>query len=198
MNRFRAWAVAAVLGALGAGAVAPTLAADPLTATTTDDRPLYKRLFFKPSPQTNPLVSTGPIVAAPGTMLTGSALPAEVVNDAVQAEVAAWQRRMAVCLKLRSAAADRNDEVLERQVAELERQINALYVQRVTALGVPKTKLAVPAQPASAFAGSLDLAPEKPPVDPKTAASRLTAPAQPVPTGTAGLQPVPGAREVNP
>jgi len=197
MNRFRAWGVAAVLGALGAGAVAPAGAADAPFATPTDDRPWYKRMFFSPPPQPGPVIRTGTLVAAPGAMPAGSALPAEVVHDAVRAEAAAWQRRMDVCLKLRAVAIERNDKALERQVDELERQINALYAQRVNALGVPKTKYPLPVQPSSGFAASFDLAPEKP-VDPKEAAARLVAPSQPVPVGTAGIQPGPGVREVNP
>jgi hypothetical protein len=197
MNRVRAWGVTAALSALVTGAVVPVVKADPPTVATNDDRPWYKRLFFRPPPQNGPVIRSSTVITPPGYMSTGSALPAEVVNDAVRAEAAAWQRRMDVCLKLRAAALERNDDALERQVAELERQINALYAQRVTALGVPKAKAALPPTPSSGAAASFDLAPEKP-TDPKAAAARLVAPAQPVPLGTASTQPGPGVREVKP
>jgi hypothetical protein len=205
MNRFRAWGAAAVLGTLAVGAVAPAFADDPSPLATSDNRPWYKKLFFSPPPQTGPIARSGSVVAVPGIMHTSSALPAEMVADAVTAEYKAWERRMEVCLKLREVAIDRNDKALERQVDELERQINALYVQRVGALGVPKTKAPLPPPSASSgFVGSFTLAPEKPD-DPREAAAKLVAPAQPVPaSGSASLRPGPGSapnpavREVQP
>ena len=98
---------------------------------------------------------------------------------------------MSVCLKLREAANARGDEALMRQVDELERQANAIYQQRVSALGVPKTKAPLPPSSNTGFAASFDLAPEKP-TDPKAAAAKLVAPAAPVPVETASV------REVNP
>jgi hypothetical protein len=96
---------------------------------------------------------------------------------------------MSVCLRLRQIAHDRNDELLLRQVDELERQANALYAQRVSAMGVPKTKAPLP-NSSVGFAASLDLAPEKP-IDPKAAAAKLTAPAAPTPvTGSANIRTV--------
>jgi hypothetical protein len=57
----------------------------------------------------------------------------------------------------------------------------------VAALGVPKVKAPLPASSNTGFAASFDLSPEKP-LDPKEAASKLVAPAAPVPvTGTAEI-----------
>jgi len=98
---------------------------------------------------------------------------------------------MSVCTQLKQIADDRNDMALLREVEELERQAKALYEQRVTALGVSKTARA-PLPIGTGFAASLDLAPEKP-LDPKTAAATLVAPAAPVPTsGTASSMPISG------
>jgi hypothetical protein len=120
-----------------------------------------------------------------------------MVQEAVKAESAAWQRRMAVCLKLREAAIARNDDQLLKQVDELEYQATAIYKQRVGALGVPKTKAPLPpAVVSSGITTTTSLLPEKP-ADPQTAASKLTSPGQPVPVGSASLPPA-GVREVNP
>ncbi len=184
MSRFRAWGVAA---ALAAGAATPAVAADPPTATT-DARPWYKKMFSAAPKPAGPTVRSGPVAAVPSAPLTP-----EVVADAVKAEYVAWERRMSVCLKLREAAIARNDDALLRQVDELERQANAIYQQRVSALGVPKVKAPLPAAAGTGFAASFDLAPEKS-VDPKAAAAKLVAPAAPVPvSGTAELP-----REVKP
>ena len=184
MSRFRTWGVAA---ALAAGAAAPAAAADPPTATT-DARPWYKKMFTSAPKPAGPTVRSGPVAAVPSTPLAP-----EVVADAVKAEYVAWERRMSVCLKLREAAGARNDDALLRQVDELERQANAIYQQRVAALGVPKVKSPLPATPGTGFAASFDLMPEKP-VDPKVAAAALVAPAAPVPvSGSAELP-----REVKP
>ena len=184
MSRFRAWGVAA---ALAAGAATPAVAADPPTATTAA-RPWYKKMFTSAPKPAGPVVRSGPV--AP---VRSAPLAPEVVADAVKAEYVAWERRMSVCLKLREAAGARNDDALLRQVDELERQANAIYQQRVSALGVPKVKSPLPASNNTGFAASFDLAPEKP-VDPKAAAAALVAPAAPVPvSGTAELP-----REVKP
>jgi hypothetical protein len=198
MNRFRVWGLAAAL-AVGAGA--PAIAADPPVNTsglttdtsglTTDNRPWYKRMFFSssaPKP-VGPTLRSGPVtgmVRAPSVTLTP-----EAVAETMKAEYLAWERRMSVCLKLREAANARGDEALMRQVDELERQANAIYQQRVTALGVPKIKAPLPPSSNTGFAASFDLAPEKP-IDPKAAAAKLVAPAAPVPVETASV------REVNP
>ncbi len=184
MNRFRAWGVAAALAA----SATPAVAADPPTTTTTDTRPWYKKMFVSAPKPAGPTVRSGPVAAVPSAPLTP-----EAVSDAVKAEYVAWERRMSVCLKLREAAITRNDDALLRQVDELERQANAIYQQRVSALGVPKVKAPLPPSNNTGFAASFDLAPEKP-VDPKAAAAKLVAPAAPVPvSGTAELP-----REVKP
>jgi hypothetical protein len=183
MSRFRAWGVAA---ALAAGAAAPAAAADPPAKTdTTDSRPWYKRMFSGAPKPPGPAARSGPVAPTP-------TLPPDVVADAVKAEYVAWERRMSVCLKLREAAIARNDEALMRQVDELERQANAIYQQRVAALGVPKYKAPLPPTSGTGFAASFDLAPEKP-SDPKAAAARLVAPTAPVPVETAEV-----VREVKP
>lgn len=188
MRRFRAWGVAAAL-AIGAGA--PAAAADPPSATT-DSRPWYKRMFVSAPKPAGPTVRSGPVaVAPPNQMPTSTPLSPEAVAVAFKAENDAYLRRLDVCVKLRQAALDRNDDSLWRQVDELERQAKAIYEQRVGALGIPKSAKA-PLPSNTGFAASLDLAPEKP-IDPKAAAAKLVAPAAPVPvSGTAE------AREVKP
>src|SRR5436190_6912370 len=140
MNRFRAWGVAAALGVL-AGATAPAVAAD----TPDDARPWYKKMFFSApaGPKVGPVARSGPVAAAPNRAPTATLTP-DAVAAAVKAEYVAWERRMSVCLKLREAAVERNDNELMRQVDELERQANAIYQQRVSALGVPKVKAPLP------------------------------------------------------
>jgi hypothetical protein len=141
-------------------------------------------------------VRSGPVAAGPGRAPSAT-LPPEMVADAMKAEWAAWERRTNVCLKLREAAIARNDEALMRQVDELERQTNAIYKQRVAALGVPNSKAPLPSSSSTGFAASFDLAPTKP-EDPKVTAARLIAPAAPVPvSGTASAAPGQGVREVN-
>ena len=182
MNRFRAWGVAAALGVLTA---APAVAADP--TATTDSRPWYKKMFFSApaAPKAGPAVRSGPVAGVPNRAPSATLSP-EMVAEAVKAEYVAWERRMEVCNRLRAAAYEKNDEALVRQVDELERQVNAIYQQRVSALGVPKVKAPLPAASSTGFAASFDLAPEKP-VDPKAAAAKLVAPASPVPVGTASV-----------
>jgi hypothetical protein len=193
MSRFRSWGIAT---ALAVSVTAPAVADDP-PATTTDSRPWYKRMFSSAPKPAGPTVRSGPVAAVPGHAPSAT-LPPEMVAEAVKAEYIAWERRTNVCLKLREAAIARNDEALMRQVDELERQTNAIYQQRVSALGVPKYKAPLPAAPPSTgFAASFDLAPTKP-EDPKAAAARLVAPAAPVPaSGTASAAPGQGVREVN-
>jgi hypothetical protein len=192
MSRFRAWGVVA---ALAAGVTAPAVAADP--PTTTDSRPWYKKMFSRSPKPAGPTVRSGSVAAVPGRAPSAVLTP-EIIAQSVKAEYVAWERRMSVCLKLREAALERNDEALMRQVDELERQANAIYQQRVSALGVPKVKAPLPPAPASTgFAASFDLAPTKP-EDVKVTAAKLVAPAAPVPvSGTASL-PTQGVREVNP
>jgi hypothetical protein len=188
MRRFRVWGVAAAL-AVGASAP-PAFSADP-PAATTDSRPWYKKMFTSAPKPAGPTVRSGSVVAAPPDRPpTSAALSGDAVAAALRAESDAYLRRMDVCLKLRQAALDRNDDSLMRQVDELERQAKALYEQRAGALGVSKSVRA-PLPPAgTGFAASFDLAPEKP-TDPKAAAARLVAPAAPVPaSGTAELREV--------
>lgn len=184
MNRFRVWGVAAAL-AVTVGAATSARAAEPTVGT--DTRPWYKRMFFSPPKPVGPVVRSGPVAGAPGRAPSGVLAP-EVVADAVKAEYGAWERRMSVCNELRKVAYDKNDEALVRQVEELERQVNATYQQRVSALGVPKVKAPLPSAPSTGFASSFDLAPEKP-FDPKAAAAKLAPPAAPVPVGTASALP---------
>lgn len=143
----------AAAAALGAGALA--YAADP------------------PAPRSGVRAVGG----APKTasVVPPSALPAETVQAALKAESEAWERRVGVCLRLRQIALDKNDEALMRQADELEQRANALYQARASALGVPKVKAPLPAT-----ASALELLPEKP-LDAKAAATKLTAPAAPVP-----------------
>ena len=191
MNRFRAWGVAAALGVL-TGAAGPSAAADaPADTRPPDSRPWYKKMFVSapPGPKVGPVARSGPVTAAPNRAPTPTLGP-DAVAAAVKAEYVAWERRMSVCLKLREVAVERNDNELMRQVDELERQANAIYQQRVSALGVPKVKAPLPVPSSSGFAASFDLAPEKP-IDPKAAAAKLVAPAQPVPVGTASVPPQP-------
>ena len=188
MRRFRTWGVAA---ALAVGASAPTVAgaADPPAATTAS-RPWYKRMFVSAPKPAGPTVRSGPVAAAPDRPPTSSPLTTDMVASAFKAESDAYLRRMDVCLKLRQAALDRNDDSLMRQVDELERQAKALYEQRVGALGVPKSAKAPLPASGTGFASSFDLAPEKPD-DPKAAAARLIAPSAPVPvSGTAEVREV--------
>lgn len=187
MRRFRAWGVAAAL-AVGAGA-STARAAEPPSAT--DSRPWYKRMFSSAPKPAGPTVRSGPVAAAPPERAPSTAtLSPDAVATALKAEGDAYLRRMDVCLKLRQAAVDRSDDALMRQVDELERQAKALYEQRVSALGVSKSAKAPLPSSGAGFAASFDLAPEKP-LDPKTAAAKLVAPAAPVPvSGTAEVREV--------
>jgi hypothetical protein len=187
--------------ALTVGA-APTFAtaADPPN-TTTDTRPLYKRMFFspKPKPDAGPGPRNGVVAAPPGQPPISKPLSPEAVGDALRAEQDAYLRRLNVCVELRKAAIERNDEALMREIDEFERQAEALYKQRIAALGISRTVRAPLPSSNNAFAASLEIAPEKP-VDPKAAAAKLVAPAAPVPISeTAGLPPAsPDVREVKP
>ena len=141
MNRFRAWGLSA---ALAAGAAAPAAAADPpADARPVAPRPttLYAKLFGpKPAPP-------GPAAAARAA--APAALPAEVLADALRLEQEACLRRLAVCDQLRRVGAERNDDAMVRQADEIERQVTAVYNQRVAALGVPKVRAPLPESPAA-------------------------------------------------
>lgn len=182
MHALRVWGVAAAL-AVGAGGSA--------AAADADARPWYKKMFGgSPEPKpAGPTVRSGPVVAAPDRAPTPAMSP-DTVATAFKAESDAYLRRMDVCLKLRQAALDRNDDALYRQVDELERQAKAIYEQRIGALGVSKSAKAPLPSIGTGFAASLELAPESQ-VDPKAAAAKLVAPAAPVPvSGTAELREV--------
>lgn len=198
MSRFGAWGMAAALTV----ATATSVVADDPPNTTTDTRPWYKRMFFASKPaQAGPVVRNGAVAAPPGQAPMSRPLSPDALQSALQAEQAAYNRRLLVCVQLRQIADERNDLGLLREVDELERQAKATYERRVTALGVPRTARAPLPIGDAGFAASLDLAPEKP-VDPKAAAAKLVAPAAPVPTsGTASLpasQPGQTIREVGP
>jgi hypothetical protein len=152
---------------------------------------LYKRMFFapKPAPAAGPVARNGAVAAPPGQQPLSQPLSPEAIAAALKAEQVAYLRRLEVCGKLQQIALDRNDEALLRQVEELERQADAVYKQRTAALGLSRTVRAPLPNSDNAFAGSFEIAPEKP-VDPKVAATRLVAPAAPVPvTGTASSAP---------
>jgi hypothetical protein len=163
MIRFRAWGLSA---ALAAGAGAPAVAADPPVQTT-----VAAKLFGPPKPKpVGPAVRPGPAGTVP--VAPPTPLPPEVLADALRAEQDAYLRRLSVCSELRRVGAETNNDALIRQADDLERQAAAVYNQRVAALGVPKVKSPLPEpSPVVAYA----------PVDTKTAASRLTAPAAPTP-----------------
>lgn len=178
MSRLRAWGMAT---ALTVGAIAPSAAfADDSPTTTTDTRPLYKRLFSSPKPAPAPAARYGAVAAPPGQQPIGQPLSPDAVRAALQAEQDAYLRRTLACVKLQEAALQRNDDALYRQAEELQRQADAIYKQRITALGLSPAVRAPLPKTENAFAASFDLAPEKP-VDPKAAAAKLVAPAAPVP-----------------
>lgn len=198
MSRLRAWWMAA---ALTVGAIAPTVAiAADSPNTTTDTRPLYKRMFSAPKPaQPGPVVRNGAVAAPPGQPPISQPLSPDAMSAALQAEQAAYLRRLDVCVKLQQIALDSSDETLYGQALELQRRADELYKQRSAALGARNVRAPLP-NTNNAFAASVELAPEKP-FDPKSAAAQLVAPAAPVPvSGTAGLALPPGQetiREVN-
>lgn len=162
-----------------------------------DNRPWYKRMFSAPKPvpteSTVPVARNGAVAAPPGQQPISKPLSPEAVSAALQAEQAAYLRRLNVCVELRKAAEERNDNVLRMQVDEFERQAEAIYKQRVSSLGLSKTVRAPLPNSNAGFAASFDLAPEKP-IEPKAAAAKLIAPAAPVPTGSAA--PITGSAEV--
>ena len=170
MIRYRAWGLAAALAAAGPAAVAADPPPPPPRQTT-----LFDKLFGETKPKPGPTARRLPTVTAP--------LPAEVVASALRAEQDAWDRRMAVCLRLREAALAANDDALMRQVDELERQAAALYAARTAALGLPRTRAPLPEPAAAALDRQLGTG---------AAVTPLTAPAPPVPadaTRTAAARP---------
>ena len=168
MHRFRAWGLAAAL-AVGAGA--PAAAADPSARPPTT---LFAKLFGPSKPKNGPVARGSSQSLRPPTVT--APLPPEVLTAAFQAEQEALIRRMDVCVKLRQAAMEANDEPLMRQVDDLERQATTLYNARVAALGVPKVKAPAPNRPDLAAFMEYDVTG----IGTKAAAARLTAPAAPV------------------
>ncbi len=184
MYRFRAWGLAALAaaGATAAGASdPPSRASRPAQPTTT----VYDKLFGKKPAKAAPAPGkTDPAPpVAPG-------LPVDVKAAALREEQDAYERRMAVCLKLREIAVQQNDDSLLRQVDDLERQAGALYHARTAALGIPKVS------PADLLDRRLGTG---------VAVTPLTAPAAPTPAGpetaarrTAPTTPDRDVREVGP
>jgi hypothetical protein len=62
--------------------------------------------------------------------------PAEVVAEAIRAEMDAYARRLDVCTRLRQIAIETSDDSLLNQTDELERQAAAIYQARVARLGI--------------------------------------------------------------
>lgn len=160
MHQFRAWGLAAT--AL-LGAAWPALAADdPLKpARAAPPTTVFAKMFGPSKPKVGPVArGSSPALRVPTIV---APLSSDVVYSALRAEQEAWERRMSVCLKLRQAAMDANDEPLMRQADELERQATSLYHARAAALGVPRVK--------PTLLDGVD--------DVKLAAKKLTAPAAP-------------------
>lgn len=177
MYRFRAWGLAALAAAAGATAAGasdpPSRASRPTQPTTT----VYDKLFGKKPAKAAP--APGKAESAPPV---SPGLPADVKAAALREEQDAYERRMAVCLKLREIAVQQNDESLHRQVDDLERQAGALYHARSAALGIPKVSPAdvLDRRLGTGVAVTPLTAPAAPtPAGPETAAARGTAPTTP-------------------
>jgi hypothetical protein len=177
MHRYRAWGIAALAAAAwGAAAQAtdPPRATRPGQSTT-----VYDKLFGKDRAK-----AAAPADAAKTAADAAKAAPAGLSPDAVAGalrdEQAAWERRMAVCLKLREVAVERSDDALLRQADDLERQATSLYHARTAALGLPKGRPAeaLDRELGTGIAVTPLTAPAPPtPAAPATAAARPTAPA---------------------
>jgi hypothetical protein len=177
MNRFRVWGLSA---ALTAGLGGPVAAADP--PAPGEPTTLANKLFGPKQPKAGPATpQRPPTVTAP--------LSPAVLAEALRAEQDAYLRRVSVCTELRRVAVERGDESLVRQADELERQTAALYNARVAALGVSRVKSSLP----DPSAVPPDGGPPAPDPIGRAAASRLVAPAAPVPGSTTAQ-----VREVKP
>jgi len=177
MNRFRVWGLSA---ALAAGLGGPAAAGDP--PAPGEPTTLAQKLFGPKQPKPAPATpQRPPTITAP--------LSPAVLAEALRAEQDAYLRRVSVCTELRRVAAERGDEALVRQADDVERQAAALYNARVAALGVSRVKSPLP-DPSAAPPDGMPPAPD--PIA-RSAASRLVAPAAPVP-GTTTAQ----VREVKP
>jgi len=169
MHRLRAWGLAAVAAA---GATAAAAADPPPRAARPPQTTVVDKLFGKSRAKAEPAPAAKADVP-PG-------LPPDVKAAALRDEQDAYERRMAVCLKLREVAEQRGDDNLHRQVDELERQAGALYHARAAALGLPKNRPAdvLDRQLGTGVAVTPLTAPAPPtPAGPATAAARATAPA---------------------
>ncbi|MFO0802626.1 MAG: hypothetical protein U0791_05820 [Gemmataceae bacterium] len=127
MPSFRAWGLAAA-AALGAGSGVAVAEPPPTT--------VFAKLFGPSKPKAGPTARTN---NAPPRSTAPATLPPDVIATSLRAEQEAWERRMSVCLKLREAAIQANDEALLKQVDDLERQATALYTARTKVLGLPKS-----------------------------------------------------------
>lgn len=133
MHRFGAWGLSA---ALAAGAGAPSAdAADaaprPSEARPAESKPWYARL----TGGGDTTKKDAPPPAAPRLPAVGP-LSADAVAEALRSEQDAYLRRLDVCGKLRTIAAQANDDALLAEADRLEQQATALYHQRVARLGV--------------------------------------------------------------
>lgn len=188
MRRIQPWGLFMLLAVV---ASTPTAAAADKPSPPPKPGTLFGKLFGpseskpKKEPVTRGSASTSmrpPTVTAP--------LSADVVAASLRAEQDAWERRMSVCLKLREIAVETNNEVLLKQVDELERQATALYNVRVAALGIPNVKAPLPESAAATIDQKLGTG---------VAVNPLTAPEPPRPvTGTASTKPAGNVREVGP
>ena len=166
MNKFRVWGLSA---ALVAGLGGQAVAADPYMQP--DQTTLMQKLFAPRPPK--PVGPTAP----PAPITITAPLTSEVLAKAVQAEELAYLRRVAVCEGLRRVADEKGDMKLSRQADELERQADAIYKARISALGVPSVR--APLTESTRFI-NLDE-----PSSAQVAANRLTAPVSPTPISTA-------------
>jgi hypothetical protein len=87
----------------------------------------------------------GPATAAAPTFETKSPKPrpviitpptAEVLAEAIKAEMDAYVRRMDVCTRLRQVAVESNDDSLATTADDLERQAGLIYQQRCAKMGM--------------------------------------------------------------
>jgi hypothetical protein len=166
---------AALAAALGGQA----LAGDPnmQPGQTTLVQSVQNLFTSKPSKPGLSAQSAPPTINAP--------LTPTVLSKCLQAEQDALWRRLAVCDALRGVADEKGDPALSRQADELEKQATALYKARTAALGLTR--------PSASLPDTTNAMRLEDPVSPQTAASRLIAPASPVPSAS-----TPAMREVKP
>lgn len=128
----------ALLGALGAVAVAGTLAraAEPPPGDKAESPSWYARLAPGLTGGKKPDADKtfGATPARPPLAI--APLEPAVLAEALRAEQDAWDRRLEVCHRLRVVGNGANDEALLRQANDLEKQATALYHSRAARLGV--------------------------------------------------------------